>query len=285
MYSLITSSALQYKLTTLSPLLWQHTTLLQSGRAYSDEGGGEGLATLSIQQRSPRVPDGGRAVPAARPRPSWSQRRGPGADPRGGRKRCVHRRPEADGTADCGREPRTASWSRDQSKLWDCCRRRLNSRSDFPVQSWWHCLIVVLGSIQSVWWCLHSAGAVIRKLEATLRLFYRKLVLPCSGSVTLRRAFLAAVLLYMLLLRIDPGWNKCSLVTVPSRLVEVQNIWLVINLPLVFLQRFRLHLCGFPNFFSCSNRCGGPCLLHTIRLSLRKDCKGLKITTHIFSFN
>ncbi|XP_044042224.1 peroxisome assembly protein 26 [Siniperca chuatsi] len=50
-----------------------------------------------------------------------------------------------------------------------------------------------------------SQGAVIRKLGAMLKFFYRKLLLTGSGSFPLRRVFLAAVLLYMLLLRMDPA--------------------------------------------------------------------------------
>lgn len=48
-----------------------------------------------------------------------------------------------------------------------------------------------------------------------------------------------------------------------------------------FLQLFPLHLCGFPNFSSCSNRCGMPCLRRTIRHSLTaKDCRGWKGRVH-----
>lgn len=64
---------------------------------------------------------------------------------------------------------------------------------------------------QSFWLCLCSTGAVIHRLEAMLKFFYRKLLLTSSGSFSLRRVFLAAVLLYMLCLRLDPGWIKCSL--------------------------------------------------------------------------
>lgn len=39
-----------------------------------------------------------------------------------------------------------------------------------------------------------------------LKSLYRKLVSIHSGSFSLRRIFLAALLLYMLLLRLDPGW-------------------------------------------------------------------------------
>lgn len=40
-----------------------------------------------------------------------------------------------------------------------------------------------------------------------LKLIYRKVLLSSSGSFTLRRIFLAAIILYMLLFRLDPGWN------------------------------------------------------------------------------
>lgn len=48
-----------------------------------------------------------------------------------------------------------------------------------------------------------TQGSVIHKLEAMLRFFYRKLLL--AGSLSLRRVFLAAILLYMLFLRLDPA--------------------------------------------------------------------------------
>lgn len=48
-------------------------------------------------------------------------------------------------------------------------------------------------------------GAVIHKLKAILRFFYRKLVVTGSGSFSLHQFCLVAVLLYMLLIRIDPA--------------------------------------------------------------------------------
>ncbi|XP_030005891.1 peroxisome assembly protein 26 [Sphaeramia orbicularis] len=48
-------------------------------------------------------------------------------------------------------------------------------------------------------------GAVFHKLEAMLRFFYRKLVVTGSGSFLLHKVCLIAVLLYMLLIRIDPA--------------------------------------------------------------------------------
>ncbi|KAM7367221.1 hypothetical protein PAMP_015138 [Pampus punctatissimus] len=49
-----------------------------------------------------------------------------------------------------------------------------------------------------------AQGSVIHKLEAMLRLLYRRL-LPGFGSFPLQRVFLAAILLYMLLVRLDPA--------------------------------------------------------------------------------
>lgn len=60
------------------------------------------------------------------------------------------------------------------------------------------------------------------------------------------------------------------------------SLWFEPNLdasrfPFCSLQRFPLHSCGFPNFFRCSSRCGGPRLRRTIRLSPRTmNCKRLK---------
>ncbi|XP_034529905.1 peroxisome assembly protein 26 [Notolabrus celidotus] len=50
-----------------------------------------------------------------------------------------------------------------------------------------------------------TQGSMLRKLEAMFRCLYRKVFASCSGSFSLRRLFLAAVLLYMLLLRLDPA--------------------------------------------------------------------------------
>ncbi|XP_059182038.1 peroxisome assembly protein 26 [Centropristis striata] len=50
-----------------------------------------------------------------------------------------------------------------------------------------------------------ARGSVVRKLEAMLRFFYRKVLMSSSGCFTLRRVFLAAVLLYMLFFRLDPA--------------------------------------------------------------------------------
>ncbi|XP_070785321.1 peroxisome assembly protein 26 isoform X2 [Enoplosus armatus] len=50
-----------------------------------------------------------------------------------------------------------------------------------------------------------TQGALIHKLGTMLKFCYRKLLLTGSGSFPLRRVFLAAVLLYMLFLRMDPA--------------------------------------------------------------------------------
>lgn len=50
-----------------------------------------------------------------------------------------------------------------------------------------------------------SPGTALRKLEAVLRFFYRKLLSTQSGSFSIHRFFFAAMLLYMLFLRLDPG--------------------------------------------------------------------------------
>lgn len=50
-----------------------------------------------------------------------------------------------------------------------------------------------------------SQGTVIRKFESMLKFLYRKFTLTGSGSFPLRRLFLAAVLLYMLFIRMDPA--------------------------------------------------------------------------------
>lgn len=91
--------------------LWQHPALLQSRGARDGAGNGEGLVALSTQQRGDRLQDGGWALPAARPGPPGTQRRGCRADCRGGRQLCLHRGPEADGTGCRGGERATESRS------------------------------------------------------------------------------------------------------------------------------------------------------------------------------
>lgn len=51
----------------------------------------------------------------------------------------------------------------------------------------------------------HPQGSVIQRLEAMLKCLYRKVTMRRSGSFLLRRVFVAAVLLYMLFVRLDPA--------------------------------------------------------------------------------
>ncbi|XP_076577844.1 peroxisome assembly protein 26 [Chaetodon auriga] len=69
-----------------------------------------------------------------------------------------------------------------------------------------------------------TEGAVIHRLEATLRFFYRKLLLSGSGSFSLRRVFLAAVLLYMLFLRLDPALPS-SFMWISKLLQLLKQMW------------------------------------------------------------
>lgn len=69
-----------------------------------------------------------------------------------------------------------------------------------------------------------TQGAVTRKLEAMLRFFYRKLCLTGSGLVSLRRVFLAAVLLYMLFLRLDPALPS-SFMWISKLLQLLRQMW------------------------------------------------------------
>uniref|UniRef100_A0A3Q3MAY8 Peroxisomal biogenesis factor 26 n=1 Tax=Mastacembelus armatus TaxID=205130 RepID=A0A3Q3MAY8_9TELE len=69
-----------------------------------------------------------------------------------------------------------------------------------------------------------TQGAVIQKLVAILRFLYRNLFLSSSGSFPLRRIFLAAVLLYMLFVRMDPALPSSFMWI--SKLVEVlKQMW------------------------------------------------------------
>lgn len=113
---------------------------------------------------------------------------------------------------------------------------------------------------------LSSAGSVLCKVEAMLKFLYRKLLLTHSGSFRFQSIFLAAMLLYLLFLRLDPGWTFVDSITLNCR-----NIFIHLFLS---PQLFHPHSCGFSNYSSCSNRCGGPCLHPTIRPSPRaKDCR------------
>lgn len=67
-----------------------------------------------------------------------------------------------------------------------------------------------------------TQGNVSRKLEAMLRFFHRKLLL--TGSFSLRRIFLAAILLYMLLLRLDPALPS-SFMWISKLLQLLKQMW------------------------------------------------------------
>lgn len=99
-----------------------------------------------------------------------------------------------------------------------------------------------------------------------LKFLYRKLLLTHSGSFRFQSIFFAAMLLYLLFLRLDPGWTFVDSIT-----LNCSNIFICL---LLSPQLFHPHSCGFSNYSSCSNRCGGPCLHPTIRPSPRaKDCR------------
>lgn len=67
-----------------------------------------------------------------------------------------------------------------------------------------------------------TQGNVSRKLEAMLRFFHRKLLL--TGCFSLRRIFLAAILLYMLLLRLDPALPS-SFMWISKLLQLLKQMW------------------------------------------------------------
>ncbi|KAM9334940.1 peroxisome assembly protein 26 [Symphorus nematophorus] len=69
-----------------------------------------------------------------------------------------------------------------------------------------------------------AQGAVVHKLEAMFRFFYRQLLLTRSGSFSLRRIFLAAVLLYMLFLRLDPALPS-SFMWISKLLQLIRQMW------------------------------------------------------------
>uniref|UniRef100_H2UR37 Peroxisomal biogenesis factor 26 n=1 Tax=Takifugu rubripes TaxID=31033 RepID=H2UR37_TAKRU len=113
---------------------------------------------------------------------------------------------------------------------------------------------------------ISARGSVLCKLEAMLKFLYRKLLLTHSGSFRFQSIFFAAMLLYLLFLRLDPGWTFVDSIT-----LNCSNIFIRL---LLSPQLFHPHSCGFSNYSSCSNRCGGPCLHPTIRPSPRaKDCR------------
>uniref|UniRef100_UPI0037E9554D peroxisome assembly protein 26 n=1 Tax=Semicossyphus pulcher TaxID=241346 RepID=UPI0037E9554D len=69
-----------------------------------------------------------------------------------------------------------------------------------------------------------TQGPVIHKLEAIVRFLYRKLFVTASGSFPLRRVFLAAVLLYMLFLRLDPALPS-SFMWISKLLQLLKQMW------------------------------------------------------------
>ncbi|TNN63172.1 Peroxisome assembly protein 26 [Liparis tanakae] len=74
------------------------------------------------------------------------------------------------------------------------------------------------------------AGSVMRKLEAMLRFLYRKALMVGSGSFPLRRVFLAAVLLYMLSLRMDPALPS-SFMWISKLLKLLRQMWTAMFAP------------------------------------------------------
>lgn len=89
----------------------QHSALLQSWAARDGARNGEGLVALSTQHRSNRLQDSGWALPAVRPHPPGTQRRGYEAYCRGRRQLCLHWGPEADSIGCRGGERATESRS------------------------------------------------------------------------------------------------------------------------------------------------------------------------------
>ncbi|XP_075886105.1 peroxisome assembly protein 26 [Nelusetta ayraudi] len=67
-------------------------------------------------------------------------------------------------------------------------------------------------------------GAVMHRLEAMLKFIYRKVLLTSSSVFTLRRITLAAVLLYMLLLRLDPAFPT-SFMWISKLLQMLKQMW------------------------------------------------------------
>ncbi|XP_060885679.1 peroxisome assembly protein 26 isoform X1 [Labrus mixtus] len=69
-----------------------------------------------------------------------------------------------------------------------------------------------------------NQGSVVHKLETMLRFLYRKLFVTRSGSFPLRKVFLAAVLLYMLLVRLDPALPS-SFMWISKLLQLLKQMW------------------------------------------------------------
>ncbi|XP_034382010.1 peroxisome assembly protein 26 [Cyclopterus lumpus] len=75
-----------------------------------------------------------------------------------------------------------------------------------------------------------TQGSVIRKLEAMLRFLYRNVLVTGSGSFPLRRVFLAAVLLYMLSLRMDPALPS-SFMWISKLIQLLRQMWTAMFAP------------------------------------------------------
>lgn len=75
-----------------------------------------------------------------------------------------------------------------------------------------------------------TQGSVIHKLEAMLRFLYRKLMVTSFGSFSLRRVFLAAVLLYMLFFRMDPALPS-SFMWISKLLELLRQMWSAVFAP------------------------------------------------------
>lgn len=69
-----------------------------------------------------------------------------------------------------------------------------------------------------------SQGAGIYKLGTMLRFLYRKLLMSSSGSFAVRRVLLAAVLLYMLFVRMDPALPS-SFMWISKLLEVLKQMW------------------------------------------------------------
>lgn len=69
-----------------------------------------------------------------------------------------------------------------------------------------------------------TQGSLIHKLTAMVRFLYRKVMVTGSGSFPLRRVFLAAVLLYMLFIRMDPALPS-SFMWISKLLELLRQMW------------------------------------------------------------
>ncbi|XP_061523189.1 peroxisome assembly protein 26 isoform X1 [Phycodurus eques] len=75
-----------------------------------------------------------------------------------------------------------------------------------------------------------TQGSLLHKLEALLRLSYRRLTSAFSGSVPFHKLFLAALIFYMLLVRLDPGLPS-SFVWISKLHQLLQQMWIVMVAP------------------------------------------------------